>query len=160
MPEIALLVTPPLLLLPVVAVMFAEAGVELVAHPDDAVVVVAGPLEAVLVIEAIEDAAVVRPLLLLLLLLLVNAPSAGGVEIGIGDEIGGGGVGSGADAINADTLGVFGVLTGGGGTGPFGVKLGEGEGIGTLLPEEFSRSPAPVGVEGICPRLLRCCNCC
>lgn len=119
----------------------------LAAVPLLADVVVVGPLEAVLVMEAE----------------LSTALSAGGVEIGMGDEMGGGGgVGSGAEAMSADTLGVFGVLTGGGccGTGPFGVRLGEGDGIGTLLPDEFSRSPPTlVGVEGICRLLLlvRCC---
>lgn len=137
------------LLLAVVVVLLDEGvmddeGVVLVLHPEEAVVVVVGPLDAVLVIGAIEVAAGA-----LLLLLLDNAPRAGGVEIGIGDEIGGGGVGSGADAIKADTFGVLGVLTGGGGIGPFGVKLGEGDGMGTLFPEEFRRSPPLVGVAGI-----------
>lgn len=121
-----------------------EEGVVLVVLPEEAVVVVVGPLDAVLVIRVADVVAGV-----LLLLLLDNAPRAGGVEIGIGDEIGGGGVGSGADAIKADTFGVLGVLTGGGGIGPFGVKLGDGDGMGTLLPEEFRRSPPLVGVAGI-----------
>lgn len=121
-----------------------EEGVVLVVLPEEAVVVVVGPLDAVLVIGVADVVAGV-----LLLLLLDNAPRAGGVEIGIGDEIGGGGVGSGADAIKADTFGVLGVLTGGGGIGPFGVKLGDGDGMGTLLPEEFKRSPPLVGVAGI-----------
>lgn len=121
-----------------------EEGVVLVVLPEEAVVVVVGPLDAVLVIGVADVVAGV-----LLLLLLDNAPRAGGVEIGIGDEIGGGGVGSGADAIKADTFGVLGVLTGGGGIGPFGVKLGDGDGMGTLLPEEFMRSPPLVGVAGI-----------
>lgn len=121
-----------------------EEGVVLVVLPEEAVVVVVGPLDAVLVIRVADVVAGV-----LLLLLLDNAPRAGGVEIGIGDEIGGGGVGSGADAIKADTFGVLGVLTGGGGIGPFGVKLGDGDGMGTLLPEEFMRSPPLVGVAGI-----------
>lgn len=121
-----------------------EEGVVLVVLPEEAVVVVVGPLDAVLVIGVADVVAGV-----LLLLLLDNAPRAGGVEIGIGDEIGGGGVGSGADAIKADTFGVLGVLTGGGGIGPFGVKLGDGDGMGTLLPEEFRRSPPLVGVAGI-----------
>lgn len=132
---------PPLLLLLLVVVLAFEEGVVFVALIDDAVVVVVGPLEAVLVMDAVEGVVVGVPPQLLLLL-VVNAPSAGGVEIGIGDAIGGGGVGSGAEAINAETFGVFGVLTGGGGTGPFGVKQGEGEGIGTLLPEEFIISAA------------------
>lgn len=121
-----------------------EEGIVLVVLPEEAVVVVVGPLDAVLVIGVADVVAGV-----LLLLLLDNAPRAGGVEIGIGDEIGGGGVGSGADAIKADTFGVLGVLTGGGGIGPFGVKLGDGDGMGTLLPEEFRRSPPLVGVAGI-----------
>lgn len=121
-----------------------EEGVVQVVLPEEAVVVVVGPLDAVLVIGVADVVAGV-----LLLLLLDNAPRAGGVEIGIGDEIGGGGVGSGADAIKADTFGVLGVLTGGGGIGPFGVKLGDGDGMGTLLPEEFRRSPPLVGVAGI-----------
>lgn len=138
-----------LLLLAVVVVPAAKGvtddeGVVLVVLPEEAVVVVVGPLDAVLVIEAVDVVAGI-----LLLLLLDSAPRAGGVEIGIGDEIGGGGVGSGAAAIKADTFGVLGVLTGGGGIGPFGVKLGEGEGIGTLFPEEFRRSPPLVGVAGI-----------
>lgn len=123
----------------------AEEGVVLVVLPEEAVVVVVGPLEAVLVIGAADVVAGGA----LLLLLLDRAPRAGGVEIGIGDEIGGGGVGSGAEAIKADTFGVFGVLTGGGGIGPFGVKLGDGDGMGTLFPEEFRRSPPLVGVAGI-----------
>lgn len=119
-----------------------EDGVVLPVLPEEAVVVVVGPLDAVLVTEA---AVVVAGMLLL----LDRAPMAGGVEIGMGDEIGGGGVGSGTEAINADTFGVFGVLTGGGGIGPFGVKLGEGDGIGTLFPAELMRSPPLVGVVGI-----------
>lgn len=139
-----------LLLLAVMVVLVDEAimddeGVVLVLHPEEAVVVVVGPLDAVLVIGWATELVAG----LLLLLLLDNAPRAGGVEIGIGDEIGGGGVGSGADAIKADTFGVLGVLTGGGGIGPFGVKLGEGDGMGTLFPEEFRRSPPLVGVAGI-----------
>lgn len=144
---LAALILLLLLLLVVLVVEEVEDAVVLVLLlPDDADVVVVGPLEAVLVMEAA--------------VLLSTALSAGGVEIGMGDEMGGGGgVGSGADAISADTFGVFGVLTGGGcGTGPFGVKLGDGEGIGTLFPDEFSRSPPLVGVEGICRLLLlRCC---
>lgn len=91
-----------LLLLLVVVVADEEDAVVLVLLlPDDADVVVVGPLEAVLVMEAA--------------VLLRTALSAGGVEIGMGDEMGGGGgVGSGAEAISADTFGVFGVLTGGG----------------------------------------------
>lgn len=123
-----------------------------------AVVVVVGPLEAVLVMEA-EEAVIKGPLLLLQLLVL-NPPNAGGVEIGIGDAIAGGGVRSGTDAIRADTFGVFGVLTGGGGIGPFEVRLGDGEGMGTLLPEEFIKSAALVGVDGIWPKVLCCCCCC
>lgn len=124
----------------------AEEGVVLVVVlPVEAVVVVVGPLEAVLVIGVADVVAGGA----LLLLLLDRAPRAGGVEIGIGDEIGGGGVGSGAEAIKADTFGVLGVLTGGGGIGPFGVKLGDGDGMGTLFPEEFRRSPPLVGVAGI-----------
>lgn len=143
---VALILLLLLLLLLLVVEVAAEDEVVLVAMPLLADVVVVGPLEAVLVMEAELRAAL----------------SAGGVEIGMGDEMGGGGgVGSGADAISADTFGVFGVLTGGGccGTGPFGVRLGDGEGIGTLLPDEFSRSPLTlVGVEGICRLLLvRCC---
>lgn len=126
--------------------MVRDDGVVLVAPPVEAVVVVIGALEAVLVI-GVPDA--VRGAGVLLLLLLDSPPRAGGVEIGIGDEIGGGGVGSGADAIRADTFGVFGVLTGGGGIGPFGVKLGDGDGMGTLFPDEFRRSPPLVGVFGI-----------
>lgn len=131
----------------VVAVVRDDEGVVLVVLPVEAVVVVVGPLEAVLVI-GVPDAAV-GGAGVLLLLLLDSPPRAGGVEIGIGDEIGGGGVGSGADAIRADTFGVFGVLTGGGGIGPFGVKLGDGDGMGTLFPDEFRRSPPLVGVAGI-----------
>lgn len=138
-----------MVLLAVVVVLVDEGGMDdegvvLVVLPEEAVVVVVGPLDAVLVIGAAEVVAGI-----LLLLLLDKAPRAGGVEIGIGDEIGGGGVGSGAEVIKADTFGVLGVLTGGGGIGPFGVKLGEGDGMGTLFPEEFRRSPPLVGVAGI-----------
>lgn len=138
-----------MVLLAVVVVLVDEGGMDdegvvLVVPPEEAVVVVVGPLDAVLVIGAAEVVAGI-----LLLLLLDKAPRAGGVEIGIGDEIGGGGVGSGAEVNKADTFGVLGVLTGGGGIGPFGVKLGEGDGMGTLFPEEFRRSPPLVGVAGI-----------
>lgn len=141
-----------LLVMVVVEGVMDEDGVVLPVLPEEAVVVVVGPLDAVLVTEVADVVAG-----MLLLLLLDRAPMAGGVEIGIGDEIGGGGVGSGAEAIKVDTFGVFGVLTGGGGIGPFGVKLGEGDGMGTLFPEELMRSPPLVGVVGIWPRLFLCC---
>lgn len=126
--------------------MEVRDDVVLAVLPVEAVVVVVGPLEAVLVM-GVPDA--VGGTGVLLLLLSDSPPSAGGVEIGIGDEIGGGGVGSGAEPRRADTFMVFGVLTGGGGIGPFGVKLGEGDGMGTLFPDEFRRSPPLVGVAGI-----------